>query len=164
MTPKAPPTEEVYGIAKRMNLDLEKHPLHTHAAIINMLRTMVDHRNVELQNQVQMEQIEANEAAMADARRAHAQAQVEREAKAPRMIIELDPTRKHMPATVANTQPGVITEHPNPLIEAGAQKMRDMGLDPGQYVPDAGVSVEEALKIVSEPTAEPTQPEAVLTQ
>jgi len=39
-TPQAPPTEQVYGIAKRISLDLDKLPLHTHAAIINICNTM----------------------------------------------------------------------------------------------------------------------------
>lgn len=92
--PVAPPTEQIYGIAKKINLELERLPLHTHAGIVNMLRTMVDHRNVELQNQMQLEQIKANEAAMADARAKHAEAQVKRDAaiaseiKAPRLVIE----------------------------------------------------------------------------
>jgi hypothetical protein len=118
-TLKAPPTEEVYGQAKRINLELEKHPLHTHAAIINMLRTMVDHRNVELQNQAQLEQIKAQEAAMADARKAHAERQVKEDAR------------------IAET-----IKPPRQVIAFDAAK-------------DRGVSVEEALKSVTEPTPEP---------
>ena len=56
--PATPPTEQIYGIAKRMNLELEKLPMHTHAGIVTMLRTMVEHRNIELQNEAQIEQIE----------------------------------------------------------------------------------------------------------
>ena len=77
--PVAPPTEQIYGIAKKMTLELEKFPLHTHATIVNMLRMTVEHRKVELDNQVAEAQVKANEAAMADARRAHAEAQVQRD-------------------------------------------------------------------------------------
>jgi hypothetical protein len=138
-TLKAPPTEEVYGQAKRINLELEKHPLHTHAAIINMLRTMVDHRNVELQNQAQLEQIKAQEAAMADARKAHAERQVKEDAriveqmsKPPRQVIEIGKREADLPAGI---EPKVENVKFNPAT-------------------DTGVSVEEALKIVTEPTPE----------
>jgi len=99
--PAAPPSEVIFGIAKKMHLELEKLPLHTHAIVMNMLRGMVEHRKVELDNQVQEAQIKAQEAAMADARRAHAEAQVKRDeqlaaemiranaAKAPRLSIVL---------------------------------------------------------------------------
>ena len=100
--PVAPPTEQIYGIAKKMNLELDKLPLHTHAIIINMLRGMVEHRKVELDNEVQAANIKAQEAAMADARKAHAEAQIKRDeqlasemiranaAKPPRLSIVLD--------------------------------------------------------------------------
>ena len=114
-TPVAPPTEQIYGIAKKINLELERLPLHTHAGIINMLRTMVDHRNVELQNEMQAAQVKAQEQAMADARKAHAEAQVKRD------------------AAIAET------------IKAPRLKIEDI----------TGVSVEQALKIVTEPTPEP---------
>jgi hypothetical protein len=80
-TPQAPPTEQVYGIAKRISLDLDKLPLHTHAAIINICNTMCQHRKIVLETEAQQKQIEAQEAAMADARKAHAQAQVARDAQ-----------------------------------------------------------------------------------
>ncbi|MGA7885285.1 MAG: hypothetical protein WCA44_06035 [Acidobacteriaceae bacterium] len=99
-TPQAPPTENVYGIAKRISLDLEKLPLHTHAAIINIVNTMCQHRKIVLESEAQQAQIDAQEAAMADARKAHAEKQVARdaqiaaqiagEAKPPRLSIVLD--------------------------------------------------------------------------
>ncbi|MGA2890328.1 MAG: hypothetical protein ABSE51_19970 [Terracidiphilus sp.] len=100
--PEAPPTEQIFGIAKKIALELEKLPLHTHATVVNMLRMTVEHRKVELDNQVAQAQVEANEAAMAEARKAHAQAQVERNAaiaaqmtqpaeeKKPRISLVLD--------------------------------------------------------------------------
>jgi hypothetical protein len=80
-TPQAPPTEQVYGIAKRISLDLDKLPLHTHAAIINICNTMCQHRKIVLESEMQQKQIDAQEAAMADARKAHADAQVDFDAR-----------------------------------------------------------------------------------
>lgn len=77
--PVAPPDEVVFGIGKKLHLELAKHPLHTHAAIMNMLRTMLDHRKVELDNAAQAEQVKLQNEAMAEARKAHAEAQVRRE-------------------------------------------------------------------------------------
>ena len=74
-----PATQDVYGIAKKISLELEHLPLHTHAAIINMVNTMCQHRKIVLESEMQQKQMEAHEAAMADARRAHAQSQVARE-------------------------------------------------------------------------------------
>lgn len=128
-TPVAPPTEQIYGIAKKINLELERLPLHTHAGIVNMLRTMVDHRNVELQNQMQLEQIKANEAAMADARAKHAEAQVRREQEIAAQI------KAHAPTLQVVTDPKPPRHTFNPAT-------------------DKGVSVEDALKIVTEPTPE----------
>ena len=98
--PQAPPTENVYGIAKRISLELEKLPLHTHAAVISIINTMCQHRKIVLESEMQQAQIDAQEAAMADARKAHAERQVQQEAKlarelvteskAPRLSIVLD--------------------------------------------------------------------------
>jgi hypothetical protein len=74
-----PATQDVCGIAKKISLELEHLPLHTHAAIINIVNTMCQHRKIVLESEMQQKQMEAQEAAMADARRAHAQAQVARD-------------------------------------------------------------------------------------
>jgi hypothetical protein len=76
---QAPPTEQVYGIAKKISLELEKNPLHTHGAVISMLTTMAKHREACINIEQHQAQIDAQDAAMADARRAHAEAQVKRE-------------------------------------------------------------------------------------
>jgi hypothetical protein len=98
----APPTEQVYSIAKRISLDLEKLPLHTHGAIISLVTTMAKHREANMQMEQHQAQLKAQEAAMADARKAHAVAQAERDAKIaaqlvshaeeklPRMAVVLD--------------------------------------------------------------------------
>lgn len=76
---QAPPTENVFGIAKKMALELEKLPLHTHAAIVGLLKMMTEHRQVCLQSEMQAAQKAANDAAMEEARRRHADAQAERD-------------------------------------------------------------------------------------
>lgn len=135
MTPETPPTENIYGIAKRVSLDLEKLPLHTHAAVVVMVKTMMEHRKIVLEAEMNQKQIDAQEAAMADARKAHAQRQVleeqriaaqmlaAEEPKKPRLVIELDTAR--------------------PPVDA--ERKFDAATD-------TGVSVEDALKIVSEPS------------
>jgi cysteinyl-tRNA synthetase len=75
----APPTEVVYGIAKKMSLELEKFPLHTHGAVISMMTTMAKHREATLRQEQEAKMQAAQDAAMADALKAHADAQVERE-------------------------------------------------------------------------------------
>ena len=103
------PTQQVFGIAKKMTLELEKYPLHSHAGIVTMMRTMVEHRKIVLENEMQAEQIKANEEAMAAARKAHADAQLVREAEqaekdrrnAERLksaLIELPKPRAELPA------------------------------------------------------------------
>lgn len=80
-TPQAPPTEQVYGIAKRISLDLDKLPLHTHAAIINICNTLCQHRKIVLESEMQQKQIDAQEAAMAEALKVQAGAQVDFDAR-----------------------------------------------------------------------------------
>ena len=80
VTPQLQP-EQVFGIAKKMCLELEKLNISEQSAVISMLHTMCVHRENRMKFEMQQAQIDAQEAAMADARRAHAQAQVQREAK-----------------------------------------------------------------------------------
>ncbi len=77
--PESLTTEQCYGIAKKYTLELEKYALQSQAAVVGMMRMMVDHRQVTLQNEAQIAETEAREAAMAEARQRHAQAQVQRE-------------------------------------------------------------------------------------
>lgn len=79
--PATPPTEQVYGIAKKFTLELEKLPLHSHAAIVGMMQMMCEHRKIVLQNEIALAQKNANDAAMEEARRRHADAAADREAK-----------------------------------------------------------------------------------
>ena len=103
---EAPAPEVILGIAKKFTLELEKFPLHSHAAIARMVMTMVEHRKIVLEEEVQLSQQAANEAAMADAIDKHGRAIAQQRAleeaaqqahdrqiadgiKAPRMKLEL---------------------------------------------------------------------------
>ena len=118
MTTAAPkletlPTEQVYGIAKRISLDLEKYPLHTHASIINIVNTMCQHRKIvmeeperqrmaeyeEVQRRAQMQAFEAAQAAQVerDARIAE-QIKAADEPKVPRSVIVLGEPRAGEPS------------------------------------------------------------------
>ena len=105
-TPQAPPTQDVYGIAKRISLELEHLPLHTHAAIINIVNTMCQHRKVVLDTEMQEKQMAAQAEAMAEAQRAHAEAQVKRDAA---IAAQIKPPRERLELvgkeTVASTPP-----------------------------------------------------------
>lgn len=79
-SPEPLSTEQCYGIAKKFTLEIEKHALQSQAAVVGMMRIMVDHRQVTLQNQVQVAEMEAREAAMGEARQRHAEAAVQRAA------------------------------------------------------------------------------------
>ena len=40
---------EMYGIAKKFNNEMEALPLHTHSAIVEMVRVGMQHRNLSMQ-------------------------------------------------------------------------------------------------------------------
>ena len=44
-------SEEIYGIAKKINLQLEPFKLHTHSAIIEMVRVGLQHRQLDCERQ-----------------------------------------------------------------------------------------------------------------
>jgi hypothetical protein len=48
--------EELYGIAKRIDRELEALPLHTHSAICEMVRCGMQHRQLAMQAAHQQEQ------------------------------------------------------------------------------------------------------------
>lgn len=84
--PDAMRTEEVYGIAKKVNLELEKFALHSHAAVVALLKLMVEHRKTELESQMSQQQEAAQKAAYDDALKAHARAAVEEEERKKRQL------------------------------------------------------------------------------
>jgi hypothetical protein len=119
--PETPPSEQMYGIAKRITLDLEKFPLHTHAAICRIVMTMVEHRKIVLEAEMEANQAAAQKAAMQDAINAHAKriaegqaaeaARMLAQAKPPRMSLELVDGKPVAPVTEAIKLPcGCIGE------------------------------------------------------
>lgn len=42
---------EMFGIAKKVNQDLEALPLHTHSAIVEMIRVGMQHRQLAMQRE-----------------------------------------------------------------------------------------------------------------
>jgi hypothetical protein len=76
---QAPPTEVLFGFAKKTTLELEKWPLQSQMAVIQMMNTACQHRKLNLEEQLTEEQAKANAGAMDEARKAHAAAQVQRE-------------------------------------------------------------------------------------
>lgn len=49
-------SDEMYGIAKKFNRELEAFPMHTHSAICEMIRVGMQHRNLAMQAANQQEQ------------------------------------------------------------------------------------------------------------
>jgi hypothetical protein len=58
-------SEELYGIAKRINKELEAFPMHTHSAILEMARVGMQHRNLAMQAQNNAEQKEQQDRVLA---------------------------------------------------------------------------------------------------
>lgn len=42
-------SDEMYGIAKKFNQQMEELPMHTHSAIIELIRVGMQHRNLAMQ-------------------------------------------------------------------------------------------------------------------
>lgn len=58
-------SDEVFGIAKKMNRELEALPLHTHSAIAELVKVGVQHRNLAMQHASQQEQKSQQERVLA---------------------------------------------------------------------------------------------------
>jgi len=63
-------SSEMTGIAKKMNGDLEGLPLHTHLAIVEMVKVLADHRNLTMKVAFQKSQQEQQERALSQQREA----------------------------------------------------------------------------------------------
>lgn len=83
---------EMFGTAKKINNDLEQLPLHTHGALVNLLTTAFQHRQVgmqredALQKQRQQEQmlaLQERQMALAEKRQQEADARCVLEMPAP---------------------------------------------------------------------------------
>lgn len=68
---ETPRSEEVFGIAKKFHLELEKLPLQSHGAVVSMLGTMAQHREFSLKAERAAAEERAREGAMAQAKAAH---------------------------------------------------------------------------------------------
>jgi hypothetical protein len=58
-------SSEMYGIAKRINNELEVLPMHTHSAICEMIRVGMQHRNLAMQAAANAENNARQERALA---------------------------------------------------------------------------------------------------
>jgi hypothetical protein len=56
---------EMFGIGKRINAELEQFPMHTHSAIVEMVRVGMQHRNLAMQAAAQEAQKEMQEKQLA---------------------------------------------------------------------------------------------------
>lgn len=70
-TPKSIPPEQVMGTAKRIHLDLANLTIVDHSAVISLLNTMAQHRDMARKYEQQQAEEKAREDAMAEAQRAH---------------------------------------------------------------------------------------------
>lgn len=77
---QTPRSEEIFGIAKKFHLELEKLPLQSHGAVVSMIGTMAQHREFSLKAERAAHEEKARADAMAAAQAAH-DAQVRRTAE-----------------------------------------------------------------------------------
>lgn len=57
-------SDEMYGIAKKFNRELEQLPMHTHSAICELIRVGMQHRNLAMQAAAQAAGIEQQNKAL----------------------------------------------------------------------------------------------------
>lgn len=57
-------SDEMYGIAKKINRELEQLPMHTHSAICELVRVGMQHRNLAMQAAAQAAQSEQQSKAL----------------------------------------------------------------------------------------------------
>lgn len=50
-------SDEMYGIAKKFNREMEEFPLHTHSAITELIRCGMQHRQLAMKAEAQEQQI-----------------------------------------------------------------------------------------------------------
>lgn len=56
--------EQMYGIAKKFNKEMEDFPLHSHSAIVELVRVGMQHRSLAVQRAEQEAQIARQEQAL----------------------------------------------------------------------------------------------------
>ena len=132
--PEAPPTEVVYGIAKKMSLELDKLALHTHGAVISMMTTMAKHREATLRQEQEAKMQDAQDAAMKDAVKAHADAQVKREAQLAAEMIRANANRDKQDAEAKAPRLSIMLDGGKQVDDVGQM---DAGLPAGPNNPVA---------------------------
>lgn len=78
---ETPRTEDLFGIAKKMVLELEKLPLHSHGVILAFMQAAGRHREETIKAEAQAKAQKANDDAMAEAMAAHAKRAAAEQAK-----------------------------------------------------------------------------------
>jgi hypothetical protein len=78
--------DEMYGITKKISRELEALPLHTHHAIVELLKVGKDHRNLAMQFANQQEQKTQQERVLAIQ---EAQIQMQKEAAQKQAITQI---------------------------------------------------------------------------
>ncbi len=84
-------SEEMYGIAKKFNQEMEALPMHTHSAIVEMVRVGMQHRNLKMQKEDKDKQDAMNERVVALQEQHMALARDEAERNAAREVLEPGP-------------------------------------------------------------------------
>ena len=64
MAGQALTTEELYGVAKKMSLQMRDLPLHTHGALIQMINVDFEHRKLDVQRAEKLAADERQERAL----------------------------------------------------------------------------------------------------
>jgi uncharacterized protein YaiL (DUF2058 family) len=79
--PKSIPPEQIFGTAKKLHLELEKLNMVDHAAVLNMLNTAAQHREMSAKFERAQAEEKARQDAYEDAVKAHERGEVERQRK-----------------------------------------------------------------------------------
>jgi len=69
--PKSLPPEQIFGIAKKFHLELEKLNRVDHGAVVSMVNTMAQHREMAVKFERQQAEEKARADAMEEAQAAH---------------------------------------------------------------------------------------------
>jgi len=56
---ETPDSSTLFGVAKKLTKELEELPLHTHAAVISLMNSALQHRQIALQADMQQKQADA---------------------------------------------------------------------------------------------------------
>lgn len=85
--PKSIPSEQVFGTAKRIHLELDKLNIVDHGAVISLLNTMAQHREMASKFERQQAEEKARQDAMEAAQQAHLKRAAEQAVKESGLIL-----------------------------------------------------------------------------